>query len=389
MASSDEVSSILDSLPSVSFIGEDTLTSIQEQMIDDYQTKYQELTGKTESLSRSDPATLILYACAVQIYQMELYVDMSAKQSLLKYAFGEYLDNLAALKGVTRKSASYAIVTVRFVLSAVRSSAVGIPEGTRVSSGGDVYFATTEYNEIAAGDDHIDIVCTCLTAGEAGNDILAGAINTLVDPIAYIDHVESIDTSSGGADEESDEDLRYRVFEAPSSWSVAGSEEAYRYWAGEYNNEISDVYVGSPEPGEVLIEFLMLDGALPESAMISGLQAYLSSDDIKPLTDKVVVKAPDAEKFTIELTYYINRSQKNEATAIQSKVESAVNFYRLWQTARIGRDINPSELIHQVIDAGAKRVEVTNPVFKVIPETSVAQCAEADVKITYGGLEDD
>lgn len=389
MASNEEILKMLDSLPGVSFIGTDTLTSIQEQMVDDYQTKYQELTGKTQALSRADPVTLVLYACAVQIYQMELYTDMSAKQSLLKYAFGEYLDNLAALKGITRKSASHAVVTVRFVLSAVRSSAVGIPEGTRVSAGGSIFFATTEYNEIPAGSDHIDLVCTCLTEGEEGNDILAGAVNTLVDPIAYIDHIESLDTSSGGADEESDDDLRYRIFEAPFRWSVAGPEEAYRYWAGEYSNQISDVYVGSPEPGEVLIEFLMLDGSLPEQAMLSGMQAYLSSEDIRPLTDKVVVKAPDVEKITIELTYYINKSQSSEAASIQSKVEDAVNFYRLWQTARIGRDINPSELIRQVIVAGAKRVEVTSPTFKAIPDTSVAQCAETDVKITYGGLEDD
>lgn len=123
--------------------------------------------------------------------------------------------------------------------------------------------------------------------------------------------------------------------------------------------------------------------------MLSGMQAYLSSEDIRPLTDKVVVKAPDVEKITIELTYYINKSQSSEAASIQSKVEDAVNFYRLWQTARIGRDINPSELIRQVIVAGAKRVEVTSPTFKAIPDTSVAQCAETDVKITYGGLEDD
>lgn len=389
MASNEEILKMLDSLPGVSFIGTDTLTSIEEQMVDDYQTRYQELTGKTQALNRADPVTLILYACAVQIYQMELYIDMSAKQSLLKYAFGEYLDNLAALKGITRKTASRAVVTVRFALSATRSSAVGIPEGTRVSAGGDVYFATTEYNEIPAGQDHLDIVCTCLTEGEEGNDIPAGSINTLVDPIAYIDHVESLDASSGGDDEESDDELRYRIFEAPFRWSVAGPEESYRYWAGEYSSQISDVYVGSPEPGEVLIEFLMLDGELPEQAMISGMQAYLSSEEIRPLTDNVVVKAPDVEKITINLTYYINKSDSAEAASIQSKVEDAVNFYRLWQTSRIGRDINPSELIRQVIVAGAKRVEVTSPTYKAIPDTSVAQCAASDVTITYGGLEDD
>lgn len=389
MVSVEECLKMLKNLPGVSFIGTETLSSIQDRMVDDYQTKYQELTGKTQALSRADPVTLVLYACSVQIYQMELYIDMSAKQSLLKYAFGEYLDNLAALKGITRRSASHAVVTVRFVLSAVRSSAVGIPEGTRVSAGGDVYFATTGYNEIPAGQGYIDLVCTCLAEGEEGNDLPAGAINTLVDPIPYMDHVENLDMSSGGADEESDDDLRYRIFEAPFRWSVAGPEESYRYWAGEYSNQISEVYVGSPVPGEVLIEFLLLDGELPEPAMISGMQAYLSAETIRPLTDKVVVKAPDTEPFKIDLTYYINRSQSSEAASIQKKVGDAVNFYRLWQISRIGRDINPSELIRQVIVAGAKRVVVNSPTFKALPKTSVARCAPTDVTITYGGLEDD
>lgn len=389
MASKEDILSMLENLPGISFIGTDTLTSIQKQMVEDYQTKYKELTGKTQSLSRADPVTLILYACSVQIYQMELYTDMSAKQSLLKYSFGEYLDNLGALKGITRKSASSAVVTVRFVLSAARSSAVGIPEGTRVSAGGDIYFATTEYNEIEAGDTYIDIVCTCLTEGEEGNDIPAGSINVLVDPIAYIDHVESQEESSGGADEESDDDLRYRIFEAPFRWSVAGPEESYRYWAGEYNSQISDVYVGSPEAGEVLIEFLMLNGELPESAMISGLQEYLSAETLRPLTDNVVVQAPATVSMTIDLTYYINKSDSADAESIQSKVEAAVEYYRLWQISRIGRDINPSELIRQIIVAGAKRVEVRSPTYTAIEETSVARCEATDVTIVYGGLEDD
>ena len=385
----EEILKMFANIPTISFIGDETLTSIQEKMVDDYQTKYQELTGKTQALSRADPVTLVLYACSVQLYQMALYLDMSAKQSLLKYAFGEYLDNLAALKGITRRQASSAVVTVRFVLSAKRSSAVSIPQGTRVSAGSNIFFATTEYNEIPAGEDHIDIVCKCLEEGDTGNNILPGAITTLVDPIAYVDHVINIDTSSGGADTESDDDLRCRIYMAPGSWSTAGSKDAYMYWAAEYSDQISDVYIGSPEPGTVLIEFLMLNGALPEQAMITGMADYLSDETIRPLTDKVVVKAPDTEKFTISLTYYINRSQRNEAVSIQQKVQDAVNYYRLWQTSKIGRDINPSELIRQVIVAGAKRVEVQSPVFKKLPDGTVAQCAASDVKITYRGLEDD
>ena len=382
----EDILKMLNALPDVSFIDEEGLEAVQAQMVDDYQTKYKEVTGKTQTLSRADPATLILYACSVQIYQMMLFLDMAGKQSLLKYAYGSYLDNLAALKGIKRKEPGKATVTVRFILSEKRTAPVGIPAGTKVSAG-SVYFETTEYNEIPAGETETLIVCTCTEAGTTGNGLEKGSVNTLVDPIAYVAAVESVDASAGGTDTESDDDLRYRVYAAPFSWSTAGPQEAYRYWAMEYNSEISDVYVGSPEPGEVLVEFLMQDGVLPEASIVSGLQEYLASEEIRPLTDKVTVQAPETVSFDINLTYYINRSDRSKASSIQEAVETAVTVYRAWQGARIGRDINPSELIRQVIQAGAKRAEVTAPAFTKIPETAVAKAKT--VTVTYGGLEDD
>ena len=58
-----------------------------------------------------------------------------------------------------------------------------------------------------------------------------------------------------------------------------------------------------------------------------------------------------------------------------------------WQTTEIGRDINPTELIRRVRDAGAKRVELTSPAFTAVQETEVARLGSQ--KVTYGGLEDD
>ena len=87
----------IERLPDVSFIDDDiNLDGIQKQMLQDYQDKYMEETGEETVLDRGEPIALILYACSVQIYQMYMYVDRAGKQNLLKYAFGAFLDNLAA-----------------------------------------------------------------------------------------------------------------------------------------------------------------------------------------------------------------------------------------------------------------------------------------------------
>lgn len=375
-------------LPDVSFTDNDTLDAMMQRLINRYESRFEEITGKKRSLAAGDPIRILLYAIAVDLFQLEQYVDRAGKQDLLKYSYGEFLDNLAANRGVTRQAAGPATVTVRFTLSEVKSTAVSIPAGTRVTNGDGVYFETTEYAEIPAGRLYADIETTCTASGIEGNDFVPGQINILVDQVAYIDSVSNINTSSGGADLESDESLAERVFLAPSSYSVAGSADAYAYWTRTYNTDIGSVMVHSPQPCMVDVYPLMADGSVPEEEILTGLADFLADNDIRPLSDLVTVKAPTAVPFDINLTYYINQSDASSAVTIQSEVQNAVDGFIRWQTTEIGRDINPSELTKRVVAAGAKRVTVASPVFTTLAFNEVAQNTMS-IAINYGGLEDD
>ena len=209
----------------------------------------------------------------------------------------------------------------------------------------------------------------------------------MVDLIGYVDHVSNITASSGGADTESDKDLAERVFLASSGYSVAGPDDAYIYWSKSYNSEIGDVVVTSATPGEVDIYIVMQDGSVPGDEVVKGLQNFLQDDDIRPLTDKVVVSAPTTKSYDISVKYWINQSDSKKAVSIQSAVDSAISDYVAWQSKAIGRDINPDELIKRMITAGAKRVEITSPAFTKIDKTVLP--ALASKSVTYGGTEDD
>ena len=382
MALIDEIAN----LPDVSFIDGVTLDDIQQQMVQDYLDKYEELTGESTELTRADPVSLILYACSVQIFQAMLYVDRAGKQDLLKYSYGEFLDNLAALKGIAREPAKPAVVTMRFSLAAIRPDTVAIPQGTRVSNG-DLYFETDEYTEIPSGDTYVDVTATCQTDGEDGNGLLPGEINVLVDPIAYVASVANTESTVGGTDIEDDDTLASRVYIAPSKYSVAGPEEAYRYWITQFNSSISDVYLSSPEAGQVLIEFILEGGELPNEAMVRSLADYLANENIRPLTDEVIVQLPATTTFNVNVQYWINRSDINKAATIQAAVEQAVTDYVSWQQSKIGRDINPDKLISLMEQAGAKRVAVTEPVFSVMPDATIGRIGTKTV--SYGGIEND
>lgn len=382
-----DISTVKD-LPDISFIEYKTVDDVKANMVADYEAYMTEATGKPYTLPRVSRDRFKLYAAAAQIYQAMKYVDVKGKMDTVKYSVGDFLDLLGAFRcGATRNQAAAAVTTIRFTLSAARASVTAIPQGTRIASG-QLFFATSVYAEIPAGDLSADIPATCMTAGETGNGLAPGELKTLVDPVPYVQSVENTSTSSGGADRESDESFAARIFIAPGKYSTAGSRNGYEYHVQDYSSAIGGVHVSSDQAaGTVDIVFVMADGSLPSAEMISAMSQHMSAETLRPMNDLVTVRAPAEVKYTVSLTYYINQSDNNRAVAIQQAVSAAVDSYIAWQR-KIGRDINPSKLLALVMGAGAKRAQITAPIFTAIPADSIA-AIDGTASITYGGLEDD
>lgn len=377
---------VTDNFPDISFIDDTTIEDVLTQMINDYQTKYKEVTKKEVSLAQADPHRLIMYSCAVQIYQAMQYADYAGKVSFLKYARGDYLDNLAAIRGVARLQATAASTVLKFTLSEPISSVVGIPAGTRATNGNDVFFATDEYAEIKAGETAVSVAATCTEKGSLGNNFAEGEFNVLVNALPYVVSVVNTSQTFGGSDLENDDSLKERVFEMPNSYSTAGPTGAYSYFVKQVDQSISDVVIRSDTPGVVKVIFVTESG-MPDSALIQKVQDELEDRDVRPLTDKVEVSAPETQTYNVDLTYYISSSEKASVAAIQENIAAAVTVYNNWQTEKIGRDINPSYLIQKIMEAGAKRAVVLSPTFTVLDNGTIATTGTVSVK--YGGLEDD
>ncbi len=375
----------LDSYPDVSFIDGLMFDQFLDEMVQNYEKKYQELTGKEVKLAPAQPERLILYAAAVMLYQGLQCVDRGGKNGLLKYSKGEYLDNLAAFKRTSRNPASAARTILKFTLSKKQDFNVVIPAGTRAAVD-DLFFATTEEMTIEAGQEMVEVPAVCLTDGEIGNGYGPGRITTLVDPINYVQRMENTTETSGGADEETDDALAERIYLAPSGYSTAGPEDAYRYWMQTYSAAVKDCFITSENPGEVDIYVMLQDGQIPDSEQLKEMQDYLEEGSRKPLTDKVVVKAPAVKEYEIDVTYYIEDSDRGNETVIQKQVEEACERYQEWQGEVIGRDLNPSQLTYLLVAAGASYVVVRSPVWTEITDASISKATS--VNLEYGGLKD-
>lgn len=369
-------------LAPVNFLETDAET-IRSQII----TGFEQASGDT--LASGDPRRLFLLSIADVIIQQRTAINLAAQQNLLSYAQGGYLDALGQLLAVERMAESKAVTTIEFTLSQALGSVYTIPAGTQVTNG-VVTFETDEDLLIPIGETMGEVSASCTVAGPVGNDYLAGQISTIVTPMTFVSGAQNTTITTGGADAESDPDFADRIRLAPNSFSVAGPEKAYVYHAKSVSPAIIDVKVNSPTPGEVDVYVLLTDGTLPTEDTLEQIEEHLSDENNRPLTDYVVVKAPTASNYEIELHYWINQEDASKAAQIQADVEAAVEQYRLWQQTKIGRDITPGKLLQLVFAAGASRVDNSKlkpATWKKLEAMQVAQCTK--VNVVYEGYKDE
>ncbi|QWU18559.1 baseplate J/gp47 family protein [Paenibacillus sophorae] len=370
-------------MPDIAFADDDA-EAIKQNII----TIHAGLTGRT--LASGDPERLFLMSLASIIIQQRALINQVTKGRLLRYAAGALLDHMGAFQGSGRLDPAAAITTLQFVLSIPLASATPIPAGTRAGpQGGDgsIYFVTTEYMEIPAGATTGTVKAECSATGTAGNGFLSGQINTLMDQLPFVQSVTNLTASDGGAEAETDDAFRERIRTAPESYSTAGSQGSYEFWAKSTSAAMLDVKAFSPSDGVVTVVPLLAGGVIPGQDVLDAVSETLNDREIRPLTDQVTVAAPTAITYETTLTYYISRSRASEVPAIQAAVTAAVAAYQLWQRSKLGRHINPSELIARVMAAGALRVVPSAPVYTALTATQVAQ--DSTTTITYGGLVDD
>ena len=365
----------------VSFLDTDADTVLTELI-----SAYEELTGRT--LYPADPVRLFINWVANVIIQQRVCINEAARQNVPRYAEGEYLDSLGELfYNVRRQQGVPATVMMQMNISAVQDDDVTIEAGTRVKAGENIMFATNETAVIKAGETSVTVIATATEAGAAHNGYTPGQINKIVDPYPYYSSVENITTSSGGVDTEDDDSLYNRMRESLEGYSTAGAKGGYKYFAESADERIADVSVTSPSAGNVSIKVLLDGGELPEEDVINKVLSAVNADDVRPLTDKVTVSAASTQSYNIDLEYYIGKPNADSTEVIKNAVNNAITEYINWQSAKMGRDINPSKLINLVMQAGAKRVVVTAPTYAVVPEGTVAKLGTQDV--SYGGLEDE
>lgn len=354
---------------------------------------YEEIMGVT--VQPASPGQLLIRWIAEAIVLERVLTNYTANQNIPSRAVGENLDTLAELFYTKeRPQAKAATCTMRFTISEPQTFAVLIPKGTRVTDARQTFvWETLADVYVDIGSEYADTNVQCQTKGKQGNGYVAGQIDSIIDPFAYFLSCKNLTESDGGADAATDEEFYELLRLSQDGYSCAGARGGYIYWAKQVSTEIVDVVANSPTPGVVKIYVLMDGGKLAGAQMKSDVLAACSEGEKRPLTDQVFVEDAEVVPYNINFTYYLQTGCAKSAADVAEAVNEAVEKYKAWQCAKLGRDIKPDELREYLYHTGIKRIELTSPTFTALrdgKDNTVPQVAAIGaVTITNGGYEDE
>lgn len=344
-------------LPKPIFIDADADTIIKEMT-----TEYEALTNR--KLQPGQAETLLIQSFAAREQLLRIGINEAGRQNLVSFARYPALDFLGEIVGVVRLPAQPAKCLMRLTLIAGHGGIL-IPEGLRIQSvDGKAIFQLIESKTVQAAFTTVDITAQCTVDGSVGNGYVAGEVAIILDPQPYLTSAENVDITAGGADQESDEELRERIRLAPSQFSVAGPEDAYKFFAKSAHPLIIDVAVTSPVPGQVNIYPLLLNGENPTQEIIDAVFASCNADKRRPLTDTVVVQAPTNVNYAITVNLTLLNDAVSQTTV--DMVTANLEAYRDARKSKLGVDTVISQLIGQCMVPGVYKAVIGSPVADVV-----------------------
>ena len=149
-----------------------------------------------------------LAAGCLEIYNLYNDMNYAFEQSFPDTAESEYLDMLAADRGITRRGATAAVINVSF-------TGVDVPLGTRFSIDGNTYFVSS------VNSDKTVYQLTCEQLGSEGNHASGSVLP--IDDISGLKSASIIEISAAGEDEETDQSLRDRYSASVAAYTYGGN----------------------------------------------------------------------------------------------------------------------------------------------------------------------
>lgn len=277
-----------------------TLEGAVENVRGDFATRF----PGADTRTRRSPIDVFARVIGYTHHTIYGFVAWLAKQLMADTAETDWLVRHGNIFGVTRKPSAYATG----VLNVAGTAGAQIPAGAMWQRTDGTQYLTDAAVTIGI-DGTAEVVVTAMLPSVGGNAVAATPVN-IVSPVAGVvsQAVVSSLGMSGGADDESDDDLRARVL-ARIQWPPhGGSRDDYEAWALSIPGVTRAwTFPLANGPGSVIVRFMMDDtysDGIPQSGDVATVQAYIDLPEIRPVQSTVTVAAPIAVPVSFTITVY-------------------------------------------------------------------------------------
>lgn len=293
-----------------------------------------------------------LRVLAAEIYKERAHAEFVLRQMFPSSATGEYLERHAAERGLSRKTATKARGTVRFIPSEEEHGDILIPQGTVVCSYIDMHRYTTDSDAlISSTDSFVEAPVTAVSAG-ADYNARGGVVTIIVTPVIGVGGVYNGSLIRGGADTESDDELRARVIESYVDISNGTNAAYYKRIALSVSGVSSASVVGCARGAGTVDVYVLGDGEPVTTSQLDEVQRLLSEG--RELN--VDVRACHPEPVNVSLYILIKAEPGYDFSAVSAEVQQRVISYI--DTLGLGRDVllnDIGEIIYHIEGVGQYR----------------------------------
>ncbi|MEG2455886.1 MAG: baseplate J/gp47 family protein [Oscillospiraceae bacterium] len=306
-----------------------------EEIYNEMLTTFRAKTGL--EASGSVDLAVRFWAVATEIGALYAQSDWVARQCFPQSATGDCLEKHAQVRGLTRRAASAAVGSIRFLAPASAAAPLTIPKGTVCMTAGLVRFETDNAATIPVGGSQVDVQAHAVEAGSAGN-AAPGTILTMAVPPVGVGHCLNPAAFAGGLDEEDDEGLRPRVLETYQRLPNGANAAFYQQGAMSHKGVAAAAVVPRPRGVGTVDVVVSTPEGLPEGALLETLRTYFSTR--REIAVEVQVKAPSVQN--IALAVQVKPKPNASFVAVKPKVEAALREY--FSGKLLGQDILRAKL---------------------------------------------
>jgi len=264
--------------------------------------------------SEADELMTLIEADAYEEMLLRASINERIKQQFLAYATGSNLDHIGVTRfGVVRLPGVKPRATFEFSLSEKKDTDIVLPKGLLLGDG-DITAELLNDVIIEAG--------SIKATGEAELDefVDSSSIKTenILTPLPWVIKAKQLTNYIGGAGVESDENYRERIWISRERKTTAGSKMQYIFYAKSADVRVDEVFVANGEAGIVKVYILAKDFS-EEASIKEAVEKALNKEEIRPLTDSVIVEFAGVRDVNIDATLKVKNLSIVDLEAVKKR----------------------------------------------------------------------